>query len=134
MYMILMGKINKILICILLLVYIIALAVFHTTYEYTTYWEEESPIIIRYSVCYIVIGIILYMVVNWKNLKPRVSNITITIKVATQIAAYASLLRAFLIIMPLLVSGFFYSLYPIIETLVWIVISVFFFTLHKNMK
>ena len=58
----------------------------------------------------------------------------ISIKGATKIAAYASLIKAFLIIVPFLIDGWFYDFYPIIETFVWIVVSVFFFTLLKNMK
>ena len=59
---------------------------------------------------------------------------SISIKEATKLAACASLLRAFLIIMPFIANGWFSNLYPFIETFIWIVISVFFFTLHKNMK
>lgn len=128
-----MGKINRIIICVLLLVYIIALVVFHATYEYTTYWEEEFPIIIRYSFLYIVIGIILYVAFNWKKLKPRISNITI--KGTTKIVAYASLLKAILVLWPFLYYGWFGNIISFfMETAVWVVISVFFFTLHKNMK
>ena len=59
---------------------------------------------------------------------------SINIKGATKMAACASLLRAFLIIIPFLINGWFYELFPFIEPFIWIVISVFYFTLHKNMK
>lgn len=122
-----MSKINKILICVLLIVYVIALATLHATYEYTTYWEEEPIVILQYSFIYIIIGLIIYLVVNKKVPK-------ITIKVATKIVAYTSVLKAFFCICPILFDGFITSIIPFIHMAAWITISVFFFTLHKNMQ
>lgn len=122
-----MSKKNKILLCVLLLVYVIALATLHATYDYTIYWEEEPTIILRYSFIYIVIGLIIYWVFNGK-----VSNITI--KGATKIVAYASALKALLCICPFFFDGYFTSIIPFAQMAAWITISVFFFTLHKNMQ
>lgn len=128
-----MSKTNKIIICILLLVYIIALVVFHATYEYTTYWEEEPPLIIRYSLIYIVIGLVLYFAINRKALNGKaISNVSI--KGITKIVAYASAIKAVLCISPIFIYGYFSGLYPFIHATAWMAISLFFFTLHKNMK
>lgn len=122
-----MSKKNKILLCVLLLVYVIALAILHATFDYTIYWEEEPTIILRYSFIYIVIGLIIYWAFNGK-----VSNITI--KGTTKIVAYASALKAFLCICPFFFEGYFTSIIPFAQTAAWATISVFFFTLHKNMQ
>ena len=122
-----MSKKNKILLCVLLLVYVVALATLHATYDYTLYWEEEPMVIIRYSIIYIIIGLIVYFVFNGKFSK-------ITIKGATKIVAYASALKAFLCLCPIFFDGYFTSIFPFIQTAAWATISVFFFTLHKNMQ
>lgn len=122
-----MSKKNKILLCVLLLVYIIALAILHATYDYTIYWEEETTIILRYSFIYIIIGLVIYWAFNRK-----VSNITI--KSATKIVAYASAFKAILCICPFFFDGYFTSIFPFVQTAAWATISVFFFTLHKNMQ
>lgn len=57
----------------------------------------------------------------------------ISIKQVTKIVAYASLLKAILPIVNFFIYGWFDERF-IIETAVWITISVFFFTLHKNMQ
>ena len=91
--MIPMSKRNKIFICVLLLVYVIALVVFHATYDYTRYWEEEAPLIIRYSLIYIVIGLILYFALRRKAFdRKALSNLSI--KRATKIVAYANAIKA----------------------------------------
>lgn len=128
-----MSKRNIIVICVLLLVYFIALVAFHATYEYTIYWEEEATLIIRYSLIYIVIGLILYYAsnkkaFNWKNLS------NLSIKGATKLVAYVSTIKAFLCICPFFIEKYFDSFLPLIHATGWIAISVFFFTLHKNMK
>ena len=129
-----MSKKNKIILCVLLLVYVIALLVFHITYEYTTYWDEESSIIMRYSFVYIIIGLIIYLVLNWKAfaLTSRISNLSL--KGTAKIVAYASALNAFFCLSQILFEGYFYDNIPFIHTAAWIVVSVFFFTLYKNMK
>ena len=127
-----MSKRNKILLSVLIVVYIIALVVFHSTYEYTTYWEEESSIVIQYSFFYIIIGLILYCAFNWKALKSY--NSSLTIKGATKVVAYTSVLKAIISISSLFLDRYIYDyVEPIIITVCWIVISTFFFTLHKNM-
>jgi hypothetical protein len=157
--MISMSKRNIILISVLLLVYIIVLVAFHATYEYTTYWEEETPIILRYSLLYIVIGLIIYFVFNRKAINRNVlSNVSIkgatkimhlssnrktinrnilsnvTIKSATKIVAYASAIKAFLCICLFFIYLFSDYYLPLVHAAAWIAISAFFFTLYKNMK
>ena len=122
-----MSKKNKILLCVLLLVYVIALATLHATYEYATYWEEEPMVIIRYSFIYIIIGLVVYLAFNGKFSD-------ITIKGATKIVAFASAIKAFLCICPFFFDGYFTSIIPFAQTAAWATISVFFFTLHKNMQ
>ena len=85
-----MSKKNKILLCVLLLVYIIALAILHATYDYTIYWEEETTIILRYSFIYIIIGLVIYWAFNRK-----VSNITI--KSATKLSPIQVPLKRFFV-------------------------------------
>jgi len=128
---ILMSKKNKILLGVLLLVYVIALVVFHVTYDYTAYWDEESSLLMRYSFIYIVIGLVLYLVFNWKTIKPLITNMTL--KRMTKIVAYASALKAVLCLISFPFGGHS-LLIPLIQTAAWIAISVFFFTLHKNMQ
>jgi len=131
--MIPMSKRNKIFVCVLLLVYVIALVVFHVTYDYTIYWEEEIPLIIRYSLVYIVIGLILYYSLRRKAFDRKTFS-NLSIKGATKIVAYASAIKAFLCICPFFFDMYFYSIVPLIQTAAWIAISAFFFTLYKNMK
>lgn len=57
----------------------------------------------------------------------------ISIKGATRIVAYASILKAVLGLRTLLLYGYV-GVDTFIGPLVWTVISVFFFTLYKNMK
>lgn len=131
--MTLMSKTNKILIGVLLLVYIIALVVFHATYEYTVYWEDETPIIVRYSMIYIVIGLIVFFAFNRKTLNWKALS-KVTIKDATKIVAYTCAIKAFLCICPILFEQAFSSIIPFVHMAAWVAISVFFFTLHKNMR
>lgn len=127
--MITMSKKNKILLGILLIVYVITLVIFHATYKYRAYWEEESSLIIRYSVYYIVIGMILYLIFNRTTINALISNISL--KRLTRIIAFASIIKAALCFL----DGYLFQGFPILLTTVgWIVISVFFFTLHKNMQ
>ena len=124
---------NIIIICVLLLVYVIALVAFHATYEYTVYWEEETTIILRYSVPYLVIGLVIYLAFNWKAINWKALS-NVSIKGATKTVGYASAIKAFLCICPFFFYQYFDSIFPLIYTAAWIAISVFFFTLHKNMK
>jgi hypothetical protein len=126
-----MSKRDKIFVGAVVLVYVIALIVFHATYDYTTYFEEEATVIIRYSLLYIAVALILYYMLK-RRAKFSISNLTI--KAATKIVAYASALKAILCICPVLINGYFVSAIPFGYTIAWLVISVFFFTLHKNMQ
>ena len=126
-----MSKRDKIFVGAVVLVYVIALVVFHVTYDYTTYFEEEADVIIRYSLIYIAVALILYYILM-RRAKFSISNLTI--KTTTKIVAYASALKAILCICPVLINGYFVSAIPFGYTIAWLVISVFFFTLHKNMQ
>ncbi len=126
-----MSKRDKIFVGAVVLVYVIALIVFHATYDYTTYFEEEATVIIRYSLLYIAVALILYYMLK-RRAKFSISNLTI--KAATKIVAYASALKAILCICPVLIDGYFVSAIPFGFTIAWLVISLFFFTLHKNMQ
>lgn len=126
-----MSKRGKIFVGVGVLVYVIALVVFHVTYDYATYFEEEADVIIRYSLIYIAVALILYYILKRKA-KFSISNLTI--KTTTKIVAYASVLKAILCICPVLINGYFVSAIPFGYTIAWLVISVFFFTLHKNMQ
>lgn len=126
-----MSKRDKIFVGAVVLVYVLALVVFHATYDYTTYFEEEATVIIRYSLLYIAVTLILYYILK-RRAKFCISNLTI--KAATKIVAYASALKAILCICPVLIDGYFVSAIPFGYTIAWLVISVFFFTLHKNMQ
>lgn len=126
-----MSKRDKIFVGAVVLVYVIALIVFHAAYDYTTYFEEEATVIIRYSLLYIAVALILYYMLK-RRAKFSISNLTI--KAATKIVAYASALKAILCICPVLINGYFVSAIPFGYTIAWLVISVFFFTLHKNMQ
>lgn len=124
---------NKITIYVLLLVYIIALVAFHATYEYSVYWEEETTIILRYSLLYLVIGLVIYFVfirkaITWKTLS------NLSIKGTTKLVAYASAIKAFLCTYDLLFYGYFDAILTLAHMAAWIAISAFFFTLYKNMK
>lgn len=126
-----MSKRNVIIICVLLLVYIIAFVAFHATYEYTVYWEEETTIILRYSLLYLVIGLIIYFALNRKTINWKALSNT-SIKGATKIVAYASAIKAFLCICPFIFYQYFDSILPLVHTAAWIAISAFFFTLQKT--
>lgn len=126
-----MSKRDKIFVGAVVLVYVIALVVFHATYDYTTYFEEEATVIIRYSLLYIAVALILYYMLK-RRAKFSISNLTI--KAATKIVAFASALKAILCICPVLIDGYFVSAIPFGFTIAWLVISLFFFTLHKNMQ
>lgn len=126
-----MSKRGKIFVGVGVLVYVIALVVFHVTYDYATYFEEEADVIIRYSLIYIAVALILYYILM-RRAKFSISNLTI--KTTTKIVAYASVLKAILCICPVLINGYFVSAIPFGYTIAWLVISVFFFTLHKNMQ
>ena len=106
-----MSKRDKIFVGAGVLMYVVALVVFHTTYDYAIYFEEEVTVIIRYSLLYIAAALIIYYVLK-KRAKFSISNLTI--KTTTRIVAYASALKAILCISPVLIN--------------------FFFTLHKNMQ
>lgn len=131
--MISMSKKNMILICVMLLVYIIALVAFYATYEYTAYWEEETTIILRYSLLYLVIGLIIYFAFNWKAFNWKALS-NASIKGITKIVAYASAIKAFLYICPFFLNQYFSSVFSLVYMAAWIAISAFFFTLYKNMK
>ena len=126
-----MSKRDKIFVGAGVLMYVVALVVFHTTYDYAIYFEEEVTVIIRYSLLYIAAALIIYYVLK-KRAKFSISNLTI--KTTTRIVAYASALKAILCISPVLIDGYFVSAIPFGYTIAWLVISVFFFTLHKNMQ
>ena len=126
-----MSKRGKIFVGVGVLVYVIALVFFHVTYDYATYFEEEADVIIRYSLIYIAVALILYYILM-RRAKFSISNLTI--KTTTKIVAYASVLKAILCICPVLINGYFVSAIPFGYTIAWLVISVFFFTLHKNMQ
>lgn len=126
-----MNKRDKIFLGVGLLVYAIALVIFHTTYDYATYFEEEATVVICYSLLYIAIALIVYYALK-KRTMLNISNLTI--KASTKIVAYASVLKAILCIIPILIDGYFSSVIPFSYTIAWLVISVFFFTLHKNMQ
>ena len=126
-----MNKRDKIFLGVGLLVYAIALVIFHTTYDYAKYIEEEATVIIRYSLLYIAIAFIVYYALK-KRTMLNISNLTI--KASTKIVAYASALKAILCIIPILIDSYFSSVIPFSYTIAWLVISVFFFTLHKNMQ
>ncbi len=126
-----MDKRDKISLGVGFFVYAIALVIFHTTYDYATYFEEEAIVIIRYSLLYIAIALIVYYAFK-KRTMLNISNLTI--KASTKIVAYASVLKAILCIIPILIDGYFSSVIPFSYTIAWLVISVFFFTLHKNMQ
>ena len=128
-----MSKRNIILICVLLLVYIIALVAFHATYEYTAYWEEETNIILRYSFLYIVIGLVLYFAFIRNAINGKVLS-NVSIKGVAKIVAYASAIKAFLCICPFLLNQYIDYFIPLFQAVAWIAISAFFFTLHKNMN
>ena len=139
-----MSKRNIIGVCVLLLIYIIALVAFHATYKYTKYWEYETTIILRYSLLYLVIGFIVYFFFIRKTIKWKaLSNVSIngkalsnvSIKGTTKIVAYASAIKAFLCICPFFFYGYYGSyIHTLIHAAAWIAISAFFFTLHKNMN
>lgn len=126
-----MNRRDKILLGAGVLVYIIALVAFHATYDYAIYFEEEVTVIIRYSLLYIAVALVIYYVQK-KGAKYSISNLTI--KATAKIVAYASTLKAILCISPVLIDGYFSSVIPFSHTIAWLVISVFFFTLHKNMQ
>ena len=126
-----MNKRDKIFLSAGLLVYVIALVIFHTTYDYAIYFEEEATVIIRYSLIYIAIALIIYYALKKMEMF-SISNLTI--KATTKIVACASALKAVLCIFPIFIDGYYVSIIPFVYTLAWIVISAFFFTLHKNMQ
>lgn len=129
--MIAMSKRGKIFIGAGVLVYVIALVAFHATYDYVTYFEEEAADIIQYSLLYIAVALILYYILKRRT---KFCKYNLTIKTTTKIVAYASALKAILCICPVLINGYFVSAIPFGYTIAWLVISVFFFTLHKNMQ
>ena len=126
-----MNKRDKIFLSVGLLVYVIALLTFHATYDYATYFEEEATVIIRYSLLYIAIALIVYYVLK----KRAIFSISkLTIKATTKIVAYASALKAVLCICPIFIDGYYVTILSLVYTSTWIVISAFFFTLYKNMQ
>ena len=126
-----MNKRDKIFLSVGLLVYVIALVTFHATYDYATYFEEEATVIIRYSLLYIAIALIVYYVLK----KRAIFSISkLTIKATTKIVAYASALKAVLCICPIFIDGYYVTILSLVYTSTWIVISAFFFTLYKNMQ
>lgn len=126
-----MSNRDKIFLSVWLLVYVTALVVFHATYEYTTYWEEETTAVIRYSLLYFAIGFVLYLVLRKRSIY-RISDWSI--KQTAKVVAYASALKAILFICPFFYYGYFSSVIPFSLTIAWATMSIFFFTLHKNMQ
>lgn len=126
-----MNKRDKILLSVWLFLYVLALVAFHVTYEYTTYWEEEATVVIRYSLLYFAIGIVLYFVLRKRSIY-RISDWSI--KQTSIVVAYASALKAILCICPFLYYGYFSSVIPFSHTIAWASVSLFFFTLYKNMQ
>lgn len=130
-----MSKKTKIIFGSLILIYVLALIVFHATYSYTFYWIEESTIIIPASIIYFIFVIIIYKVFH-KNATMTL-NTNIGVKEATKIVAYASAFKAVLCICPYL---YYYEYTYILmhmqftHLICWIAITVFFFTLYKNMQ
>lgn len=127
-----MSKRSKIIFGSLILIYVLALIAFHATYSYSTYWIEESSIIIPATIIYFIVVLTYYKLFN-KNMTVTL-NTDIGVKAATKIVAYASLCKAVLCICPFLYDGYFYSVVPFAHIICWVVISIFFFTLHKNMQ
>ena len=127
-----MDKRKKIILVAYICVYVLALLLFHATYSYTTYWVEESSIIILASLVYVAIGIGLFIAIKGKSSLQQISNISV--KGAAKAVAYASICKAILLIIPYFSVSYFYSFLPCIYAVAWIAISVFFFTLHKNMQ
>ena len=127
-----MSKRHKIILGTLILIYVLALIVFHATYSYATYWIEESSVIIPGTIIYFGVLLILYKTFS-KN-KAIIPKNSMSVKGITKIVAYASMFKAVLCIFPYLYEGYFYSIMPFMHTICWIVISIFFFTLHKNMQ
>ena len=126
-----MSRRDKILLSAGVLVYIIALVFFLATYDYAIYFEEEVTVIIRYSLLYIAVALVIYYVQK-KGAKYSISNLTI--KATAKIVACASALKAILCISPVLIDGYFSSVIPFTHTIAWAAVSFFFFTLHKNMQ
>ena len=122
-----MSKRNKILLGVCAFVYVFALIVFHMTYNYTMYWVDESTMIVIGSLIYILIGLILYWALSWKASMLQIPDISI--KMLTGIVACASVLRTLLCIF----DRTWFD-YPIINTMGWMMISVFFFVLYKKMR
>lgn len=135
-----MSKRNKIFLSIWILVYVIALVIFHTTYSFTKYWIEESSIVLSASLFYIVIGLILYLTINRKNNKIELMHYSpISVKGATKIVTYTCALKAVLYLWTFCNASYYdyihpLNIHPLIYIVAWITISVFFFTLHKNMN
>lgn len=127
-----MSKRNKIILGTLILIYVLALIVFHATYSLTTYWIEESSIIIPGTIIYFGVVLILYKSFN-KNETIKLKN-NMGVKGITKLVAYASLFKAIICLFPFLYEGYIYSIMLNIHAICWIVISFFFFILNKNMQ
>ena len=127
-----MSKRNIIIFGSLIIIYVLALIVFHATYSYTSYWIEESSIIIPATIIYFIVVFTLYIIFNKKTIV--IQNTNIGVKRATKIVAYASASKAVLGIFPYLYYWYFYDIMLFIHPIGWIVISIFFFTLYKNMQ
>lgn len=124
-----MNDKNIKLISALVIVYIIAYAIFHNTYNYTAYWEEEDTVAIRYSLIYFVIALGICLAFNTKGITQFFSKITL--KKATLYAAYAGAVKAALCLLALL-NTYIDETDTFLTLLAWAVISAFFFTLHKE--
>lgn len=127
-----MSKKNIIILSVLLLVYVLALIVFHATYNYVTYFEFEAPIIIRYSCIYMIIGLILFGAFNWQKWNTQLSDMSL--KKLTLIVACVSGLKFLLNICHSVFNDYFYFGHNSFVVIIsWLTVSIFFFTLHKNM-
>lgn len=127
-----MSKRSKIIFGFLILIYVLALIVFHATYSYSTYWIEESSIIIPATIIYFIV-VFTYYKLFYKDMTVTL-NTNIGVKAATKIVAFASLFKAIICICPFLYDGYFFGVVSFAHTICWIAISIFFFTLHKNMQ
>ena len=135
-----MSKINRILLGIWGFVYIIALIIIHMTYRYPLYWAEESTVIIVGSLIYIMLGVVLYCLYWLVNRKTTMLPLSgVSVKNLTIIVACASALKAFICICIYKSDDYIFMLdyqhgHPLMNTMGWMMISVFFFTLYKNMR
>ncbi len=130
-----MSKRNKVLLGVYAFVYVFALIIFHVTYRYPMYWEDESTIIIVGSLIYFIIGFISYLALNRHTSMIQFSDVSV--KKMTLIVACASVLKTFVCICMynsdiLFIEHFHGNL--LFNMICWMLISVSFFTLYRNMR